>query len=186
MFDIIEKLPLADLQAYTTPVIDENVIESWRISCNVGFSLKEYPTEESIEKILYLTLSFNTKGVGDDQLSLFSNEIETSFKEWHHILLTSKSTEEFNARMELQQNFFVQRIATDHPLCTTSKSYLAAVLPTAKEGDCLALLAVGDYSLILRPTGYHYRLIGPCYIHGIMDGEAFPDDLDQLTWFSIM
>lgn len=54
------------------------------------------------------------------------------------------------------------------------------------QGDYIAVLAGGRFPFVLRSTGDHYRLIGPCYVHGIMDGEAFLDDLDDLTWFSLI
>jgi hypothetical protein len=31
--------------------------------------------------------------------------------------------------------------------------------------------------MIIRPDGNHYRLISPAYIYGIMQGEAWPEDV---------
>jgi hypothetical protein len=39
-------------------------------------------------------------------------------------------------------------------------------------GDSVCILAGGNIPFILRPQGKSYRLIGPAYVNGIMDGEA--------------
>ena len=53
---------------------------------------------------------------------------------------------------------------------------------TAQEGDVVAILNGGDMPLLLRPITYteapgtaekiKYTLIGLCYVHGFMNGEA--------------
>jgi hypothetical protein len=85
-----------------------------------------------------------------------------------------------------QNDTFELVINQKTPLCTTVKGFLAAVPCTTKVGDCIAILGGGNLPFVLRPTGdNHYRLVGPCYVHGIMDGEAFPEDPDELEWFLI-
>lgn len=53
------------------------------------------------------------------------------------------------------------------------------------EGDCITVLTGGRTPFLLRPVGGQYRLVGHCYVHGIMDGEAFPVDESELEWISI-
>ena len=48
-------------------------------------------------------------------------------------------------------------------------------------GDVVCLFHGGKYPLLIRPTGEHYRFLGQCYIHGMMDGEA-ADDLEAGGW----
>jgi hypothetical protein len=43
-------------------------------------------------------------------------------------------------------------------------------------GDVIALLRGGQTPFVLRLIGDYYELVGPCYVLGIMDGEAFPED----------
>jgi hypothetical protein len=44
----------------------------------------------------------------------------------------------------------------------------------AEVGDCIALVRGGQLPLVLRPTPHReWNLVGECYVHGIMNGEAF-------------
>jgi len=42
-----------------------------------------------------------------------------------------------------------------------------------QEGDMVAMLHGGKVPSVLRPKGDQYLLIGACYVHGRMQGEAF-------------
>jgi hypothetical protein len=185
-FDRVKVLPLADPKAYTEFVLNEQAMEGWRMSCNIGFSLTKYPTGEPVEEVVMRTLCWDEQGVTTHgKFSLFSKEMENNFREWHSVLTMTSTPEEYKEQMRIKQNLFDERIKWPTPLCITAKGYLAAVPFVAKVGDCIAVLAGGRLPFVLRPTGDHYRLVGPCYVHGIMNGEAFPENLDELTWFSI-
>ncbi|KAH8794329.1 heterokaryon incompatibility protein-domain-containing protein, partial [Hyaloscypha sp. PMI_1271] len=180
-FDRVKVLPLADPKAYTEPVLSEQVMEGWRMSCNVGFSLAKYPTGEPVGEVVMRTLCWELKNVTTHgQSSLFSKEME-NFREWHSVLTTTSTLEEY----EEQLQFIRAENQMPTPLCITARGYLAAIPFVTKVGDCIAILAGGRLPFVLRPTGNHYRLVGPCYVHGIMYGEAFPENLDELIWFSI-
>ena len=185
-FDRVKVLPLADPKAYTKLVLTEQVMEGWRMSYNVGFSLTKYPTGEPVGEVVMRTLCWDwISGSSHEPSSLLSKEIENNFREWHGVLTTTSTLEEYEKQLRIKQNLFDLDIKTPTPLCTTAKGYLAAVPSTAKVGDCIAVLAGGRFPFVLRPIGDHYRLVGHCYVHGIMNGEAFPENLDELTWFSI-
>lgn len=43
----------------------------------------------------------------------------------------------------------------------------------AEEGDLIAIFFGLGIPFVLRPlAGDTYKLVGPCYVHGIMDGEG--------------
>ncbi|TKX24571.1 hypothetical protein C1H76_3180 [Elsinoe australis] len=46
----------------------------------------------------------------------------------------------------------------------------------SREGDCIAVLRGAKVPLVLRPEGggrdARYSFVGPCYVHGFMDGEV--------------
>jgi hypothetical protein len=46
----------------------------------------------------------------------------------------------------------------------------------AREGDRLVILSASRMPIILRKSGSEWRVVGPCYVHGIMRGEAV------ITW----
>lgn len=56
----------------------------------------------------------------------------------------------------------------------TSKKHMGLVPHTAKVGDLIVILDGCRVPFVLRRSGKNFRLIGECYIHGIMHGEAAP------------
>lgn len=55
----------------------------------------------------------------------------------------------------------------------TRKGYICQVPPEVQQGDVVAIFYGCDLPYVLRPSRRgRYRLIGNCYVHGIMDGEA--------------
>jgi hypothetical protein len=56
---------------------------------------------------------------------------------------------------------------------TTKKGYVGFVPKKSAVGDRIFVLMGCDVPLVLRPCGKGvYRLVGECYVHGIMKGEA--------------
>ncbi|PMD43910.1 HET-domain-containing protein [Hyaloscypha variabilis F] len=186
VFDQVTELPLAELGAYTWEAGFNEIIEGYRVSCKVGFSLTSYPTGEPVEEALWRSLCWNFRW-GTDYTMIYPapDELAHSFREWYYILMASNTLEVTEREFKNQRNPFAAEINDTSPLGTTKNGYLAAVPYTTEVGDFIALLAGGRLPFILRPTGDHYCFVGPCYVHGIMNGEAFPDTLDGLQWFSI-
>lgn len=50
--------------------------------------------------------------------------------------------------------------------------YMGIVSVEAREGDVICTLLGAQVPFVLRPNGICYNLVGECYIHGIMKGEA--------------
>jgi hypothetical protein len=57
-------------------------------------------------------------------------------------------------------------------LSITERKLIGLVPELSEVGDKIFVLYGGQVPFILRPKGEFYELIGECYIHGIMDGEA--------------
>ncbi|KAF1848773.1 HET-domain-containing protein [Cucurbitaria berberidis CBS 394.84] len=56
---------------------------------------------------------------------------------------------------------------------TTQDGYVGLTPTGVAEGDCVSILLGADYPILLRPTmSGEYFVVGPCYIHGLMSGEA--------------
>lgn len=64
---------------------------------------------------------------------------------------------------------------------TTMHGYMGAGLPGVKPGDEVILVGGVSRPLIARKMGDRYRLLGPAYIHGVMDGEKWPEDERELV-----
>ncbi|KAH7327450.1 hypothetical protein BKA65DRAFT_510616, partial [Rhexocercosporidium sp. MPI-PUGE-AT-0058] len=64
---------------------------------------------------------------------------------------------------------------------TTENGYMGMGMPEIETGDQVLLVAGLPRPLIGRKVGERYQLIGPAYLHGIMDGEKWPEDESQLV-----
>ncbi|KAE9364240.1 HET-domain-containing protein [Stipitochalara longipes BDJ] len=179
-FDSVKRAPPASLRASGTTLSDVQIWEGSRVSCHIGFSLTNYPTGEPVEDVLWRTLSWNT-------CNNFSPlKMREDFRAWYRILASTDTPTKYREQIHAQGvDAFEIYINMTSLLCTTINGYLAAVPYTTEVGDYIVVLAGGDVPFVLRPTGDHYHLIGPCYVHGVMNGEAFPDNPDTLEWFSI-
>ncbi len=51
-------------------------------------------------------------------------------------------------------------------------SALALVPETVEEGDEVFMLFWGQVLYVLRPVSSHYKFIGECYVHRLMDSDA--------------
>ncbi|KAI0456770.1 HET-domain-containing protein [Xylaria acuta] len=66
-------------------------------------------------------------------------------------------------------------------LCSTKKGYLGWVPDITREGDSVFLFLGSKVPLVVRPVGDGtYKLIGECYIHGAMYGEALGDMQEEI------
>jgi hypothetical protein len=57
----------------------------------------------------------------------------------------------------------------------SSHGHMGLVPDYAEPGDLICVLFGGAAPLVLREEGDNYILVGECYCHGIMDGEAMQD-----------
>ncbi|MCJ1391346.1 hypothetical protein MMC18_004209 [Xylographa bjoerkii] len=60
----------------------------------------------------------------------------------------------------------------DKRLITTEKGYVGMAPHRVQKGDKICILLGSSLPAILRPVRDHHVLVGACYIHGIMFGEA--------------
>ena len=59
-------------------------------------------------------------------------------------------------------------------LCWTTRGRMGIVPAATMLGDFVCILFGGQVLYVLRSTGQDlYKFVGECYIHGLMDGEAF-------------
>jgi len=63
----------------------------------------------------------------------------------------------------------------------TSKGYMGLAPAETQPGDIVCVLRGGDVTYILRPINEYHRLVGECYVEGIMNGSfarrASPSDI---------
>lgn len=66
----------------------------------------------------------------------------------------------------------VERFCWSRRLITTTEGFVGMVPHTADRGDVGCILLGCSFPMLLRPHEQSYRVVGPCYVHGIMEGEA--------------
>lgn len=67
---------------------------------------------------------------------------------------------------------FADVILNQHTFFTTPDGYMGIGSRTMQVGDDVCLFFGGEVLFLLRPVGEVYLLIGECYVHGLMHGEA--------------
>lgn len=60
--------------------------------------------------------------------------------------------------------------------CATKGKYFGLLLPSSRVGDVVAYLEGASILHLLRPGQGKstYSVVGPCYVHGLMNGERYP------------
>jgi hypothetical protein len=58
-------------------------------------------------------------------------------------------------------------------LITTETGYVCLVPDSVQRGDTIAILLGCNFPVLLRPWQNRFRVLGECYVHGLMDGDIF-------------
>jgi hypothetical protein len=76
---------------------------------------------------------------------------------------------------------------TDMNIVATKAGRLGLTMIQAERGDKIAILEGCNVQVLLRPSSKGLRLVGACYIDGLMDGEALrdPKHIQRLEMLSI-
>ena len=61
-------------------------------------------------------------------------------------------------------------------MCQTTHRRIGLVPQTVLPGDKICIFLGAPIPFVIRPTGTRYQLMGPCYLHGMMDGQALELD----------
>ncbi|KAF2228474.1 hypothetical protein EV356DRAFT_457751 [Viridothelium virens] len=66
--------------------------------------------------------------------------------------------------------------ASIRKFAVTEKGYFALVPYESRAGDHFILLKGGQVPYVIRQQGEKWNHIGECYVHGLMEGEAFEEE----------
>lgn len=73
------------------------------------------------------------------------------------------------------------RAAFQRLFCSTKQGRIGLAPCTTQKGDLVAIIMGADVPFVLRSTDVGtYELVGDCYIHGVMNGEALEGKHDQV------
>ncbi|KAI1351033.1 heterokaryon incompatibility protein-domain-containing protein [Xylaria sp. FL0043] len=63
---------------------------------------------------------------------------------------------------------------------TLDTGYFGSAFNTCREGDDIYLLAGLDLPCVLRRRSNEFRFVAPAYVHGVMKGQLWPEDENEL------
>lgn len=169
---------------------NEACTEIWRHWCDFAFSLQSYPTGEMVADVFKDTLCWGNN-LKHDRLA--PGEYQETFDAWIKILRGAEDVEVvakdiFQDKVAFTYSHRVSFVTWARTLGTTEKSYLAMLPVTASVGDEIVIFNGGKVPYAIRPEGGKSKLVGPCYVHGIMDGESCAKGglaSDELEWFTL-
>jgi hypothetical protein len=129
----------------------------------------------TMEDAFWRTLIWNTTFKGE-QIPNSYRQNYLSMLEMVRVLQSPENT--FDASMEehFHRTHLFEQIyhnaSTNRRFYTTHKGFIGQAPSTAVTGDIVCILKGANVPFILRKAGDKYVLIGECYCHGIMYGEA--------------
>ncbi|CAL8580905.1 hypothetical protein XPA_006621 [Xanthoria parietina] len=86
-----------------------------------------------------------------------------------------------NVAREFKDCFFVNEC-----LFATREGYLGVCAKGLREGDEIAVILGCDFPMVLRPRGSNqHEVVGPCFVHGLMLGEALKPPLEP-PWKDVL
>ena len=69
------------------------------------------------------------------------------------------------------------KVFMENKFCTTTRGFMCVVPPICAQGDVIGIFTGCPVPYVLRRKGDFFELIGHCYVHGFMDGEASAREL---------
>jgi hypothetical protein len=169
---------------------NEACIELWRYWWKFASTLQSYPTGETVADVFKATLCW---GSDLDYRQLRPGRYKEEFDAWLDILTGPDDTGTTASRIfsSEEPSKYAHRatsITWGRNLGITNNGYLAMVPITSKVGDEIVIFQGAKLPFVVRTEDGKSKLVGPCYIKGMMDGEcAFREDASrgELEWFTL-
>ena len=173
----------------------EDFIPAVRIWWIVVFSLRRYPTGERLFNFFqHLLLSVSRK-LGKERSGESRTFRQSMFQTWISTIGFEKSPAQAEAAVRRDKGLGLFEDLLDVPIglfvCTTAETFVGAVPPTARPRDVIAIPAGSSEPYVFREScDGTFKILGPCYVHGIMLGEYWTErggvevadsDLQEIT-----
>ncbi|UQC81799.1 uncharacterized protein CLUP02_07285 [Colletotrichum lupini] len=160
--------------------------------CSFVAELQEYPGNETVFSAFWQTLVAGKDATEMAKAPIAYEEIISLLLDASTGLSPSLPGQTYSARQ--RKTFQDVRTSMMHAmrnrrLCFTAKGYLGLVSETSKVGDEIHILDGCHVPYLLRKVeGRRHRLVGECYVHGIMRGEAVQDgqSMDEIVLMNFM
>lgn len=155
------------------PVADLTLLQ---VDCVFG-GMSSYPTGESLFEVKWRTLVANKAGNYNTQApNEYARQYEALRKHLKKAVVSSGPIELFTLYPPSAEPYFLAIGAVSgYKLCRTRGGYVGMVPLHAKRGDQIVVFLGGIVPFVIRRSKERrdmFRLVGGCYIHGFMGGEA--------------
>jgi hypothetical protein len=149
-----------------------------------------YITGESAEEAFWLMLVGNTvrhpdkREHLDPQHELFRRFLDHG----RHVLRQLESKEPWGGdyMLDVLTKYKSTFIHTGRRFTVTEDDYMGLVPAGTQPGDLVCIIFGAQTPFLLRPAVCGtYKIVGECYIHGMMDGEMVSDTLIA-EWFDVI
>ena len=137
--------------------------------------LSTYSNGESIFEVKWRTLIANTTAPPKSKAPPYYGE---QYKAWReHIKFGATLSKDRRAKTSSQSQYAdALLLVSQYRVFRTRGGFVGLAPLSARVGDQVCVFLGGVVPFVIRPSEERvgmYRLIGGCYIHGLMDGEAF-------------
>ncbi|KAE8445510.1 hypothetical protein EG329_013273 [Mollisiaceae sp. DMI_Dod_QoI] len=138
-------------------------------------TLSSYPTGESLFEIKWRTLIANKTPHTHGEAPEWYGDL---FRRWRDEIkgMTVAPTEKDLYSVAPEEYFFALSYVSTQKLCRTRYGYVGLVPTSAEVGDHVCVLSGAIVPFVIRDSDERpgmFRMVGGCYVHGIMKGEAF-------------
>lgn len=135
--------------------------------------LDSYPTGEDIFEAYWRTLLYDRIEDSDGFAVKAPPEYGGYYQDYLRCCELVQEDPFVELPTDLQQHLLIYVVEAGERFCVTQNGYMGNVPPSTLPGDKICVLYGARVPFVLREEGASYRIIGDCYIHGLMDGEAF-------------
>ena len=146
-------------------------------------NLLSYPTGEAIHDVYRRVLVANKDNREEEASTSYIENYERMLRLFH-IEEQARSPAEGRPPLDFDEEElialsgsatkYIKSISScisGRKLCVTRKGYIGLVSEDAIEGDTICVFVGADVPFVLRRCDDRYKLLGDCYIHGIMNEE---------------
>ena len=158
-----------------------NIREGLKECDSIASIANPYPTGQDFEETIWRSLICNRLATGHIPGSEYAVTIPLYRYVIEHIdellnhQLAHVDVDFLQRNQALTDNYAaaIDKWTSGRVFCATNGRLLGWVPPGTTAGDLVCIFSGTEVPYVLRqdPTGHH-QLIGDCYIHGLMDGEA--------------
>jgi hypothetical protein len=173
----------------------EDFIPAVRMWWIVVFSLRRCPTGERLFNVFQHLLLSVARSLGKEWSRESQAFTQSMFQAWISAIGFEKSPAQAEAAVRRDKKLGLFADLLDVPIglcvCTTAKTFVGAVPPTARPRDVIAIPAGSSKPYVFRERcDGTFKILGPCYVYGIMLGEYWTErggvevadsDLQEIT-----